>query len=153
MGGRAFSSVYTGTVWSILAAAVPGTGSCQGQIQECEARAAANNVLRIDETAKRIFVRATEADLVDGPRRERLVRELDLLVRLCQPGWASEWSASFFSDAASAGYKDDEALAERVESGEWSRAYVGELQRLDSSLIIFPAMPERRRSLPVPSEF
>jgi hypothetical protein len=133
----------------LLAVAVPNLAACQPPKQDCEARALAAQVVRTDPRSRRLFVLSTERDLLEATTRARVLRDLESLVKGCQPAWGQDWAISFFSDATSVGYKDDEALSAQVASGQWARAYLGEFAMPERSLTVYPAEPTRSRSFTI----
>lgn len=128
-----------------LVAAAPNLAVGQASSAACETRALEAAVVRTDARSKRLFVVASERDLVEATSRSRIVGDLQALVADCQPGWDQDWNVSFFSSAALAGYKDEEALREPAMNGEWAEAYLAEFTMSDRRLTIYPAVPAQSR--------
>ena len=108
-------------------------------------RAGEAQVVRADARSMRLFVVATESDLLDAATRARVVQMLRSLVEDCQPGWDQDWRISFFSNPVSAGYKDEPALSDQVANGQWVDAYIGEFEMSERKLTVFPAVPARSK--------
>ena len=106
-------------------------------------------VVRFDDGGKRVFVHAQLAE-IDSPRKaQQFLRSLQQTVRECRQSWGNDWSASVFSNATYAGYKDEKQLEEVVKDGRWSRAYVGEYDRSSQKLTLNPADPKKVKTLHV----
>lgn len=125
----------------VLLTTSPGPAIGQTSPEECETQAVEAGVVRTDARSKRLFVVSTERDLVEAASRARIIGDLQSLVAQCQPTWQQDWSVSFFSNAASAGYKDEQDLSEQVMSGRWADAYLGEFAMSERKLTVYPAVP------------
>jgi hypothetical protein len=138
---RFFALVLVG----LLTATVVTPVLSQTASEDCEVRAREAQVVRADARSMRLFVIATESDLLETAPRARVLQTLQSLVEDCQPGWEQDWRISFFSNPASAGYKDEPALSEQVTSGQWAEAYIGEFEMSERKLTVFPAVPARSK--------
>lgn len=103
-------------------------------------------VVRVDESAKRLFVVGTESGVTSETVIATFLKRLSRALEQCKPTWKGSWSVSFFSDVKLAGYKTDLEHSGALESGDWGRAYIAEYDRGDQVLTIFPLDPTKRRT-------
>ena len=104
------------------------------------------HVVKSDNTSKRLFIEATEAQVASIKKMASFLQRLDRIIEHCEPSWKGKWSASFFSDPKLAGYKTESALSPAVESGDWGKAYVAEYDRKTEILTILPLDSAKRRT-------
>ena len=108
------------------------------------------NIVQIDERNERIFV-VTSLDKINTVAKARKVLfALQKTLKECRSNWGNTWSVSFFSDAKHAGYKHEDNMKPFVRDGSWSRAYLGEYERMEGKLTLHPADPNRIKFLKVP---
>lgn len=104
------------------------------------------HVIKPDDTNKKLFIEATEAQVTSVEKMASYLGRLDRAIEQCEPSWKGKWSASFFSDPKVAGYKTETALSHSVASGDWSKAYIGEYDRETQVLTILPLDSAKRRT-------
>lgn len=107
-------------------------------------------IVRIDDRNERIFVIAQESQINTTAKARKLLLPLQASLKQCRPNWGKTWAVSFFTDPKYAGYKSDENVAALVANGTWTKAYLGEYERLTQRLILNPAQHERIKFLRVP---
>jgi len=104
-----------------------------------------NEVVRVDDHNRRLFVIAL-ADELDSPVRAsprlNLVRAY---VSKCRPPWDRRWNASFFTDRELAGYKDEQ-LPKVLQDGSWAKAYLAEYENETGKLTLHPALPKGQKA-------
>ena len=83
-------------------------------------------------------------------KARKVLLSLQETLKQCRPKWGRTWSVSFFSDPTYAGYKHDDNMQPFVRDGSWSRAYLGEYERVEGKLTLHPADPKRLKFLKVP---
>jgi hypothetical protein len=108
------------------------------------------SIVRIDERNERIFVVTTLDKINTVAKARKVLLALQKTLKECRSNWGNTWSVSFFSDAKHAGYKYDDSVKPFVRDGSWSRAYLGEYERVEGKLTLHPADPNRLKFLKVP---
>jgi hypothetical protein len=140
-GLAAFASVF---LWMSIPAALG-----QAPSETCKSDDSAK-IVQMDERNERAFV-VTSLDKINTvAKARRLLSSLQGTLKQCRPDWGNMWSVSFFSDAKYAGYKHDDKMKPFVRDGTWSRAYLGEYERVEGKLTLHPADPNRLKFLKVP---
>jgi len=121
----------------------------QAPSETCQSDESAK-IVQIDERNERIFV-VTSLDKINTVVKARKVLlALQGTLMQCRPQWGHTWSVSFFSDAKYAGYKHEANMQTFVRNGSWSRAYLGEYERVEGKLTLHPAGPQRMKFLKIP---
>ncbi|OLB32001.1 MAG: hypothetical protein DMG41_12305 [Acidobacteria bacterium] len=134
--------------WLFLLVSVP-TADPQTPSETCKSDDAAN-IVQMDERNERVFA-VTSLDRINTVAKARKVLlSLQKTLKQCRPTWGNTWSVSFFSDRKYAGYKHDDNMKPFVRDGSWSRAYLGEYERVEGKLSLHPADPNRLKFLKVP---
>lgn len=100
-------------------------------------------IVRVDEQNVRIFVLCPELPTMSSSEIRQSIR--DIFERLDHLD--GEYFISFFTTEELAAYKDDPRVARAVSSGAWSRGYLGEYYTHSNQLTLWPALPEKRRTL------
>jgi len=103
-----------------------------------------NEVVRVDENNKRLFVTADE--LGSRSKASPVLRLMRAYVAKCRPGWGRRWSASFFTNRELAGYKDEQS-PKVLQDGSWAKAYLAEYENETDRLTLHPALPKERKVL------
>ena len=107
-------------------------------------------IVHVDDRNERVFV-VTSLDKINTVAKARKVLlSLQQTLKQCRAKWGRTWSVSFFSDRKYAGYKHDDNMQPFVRDGSWSRAYLGEYERVEGKLTLHPADPTRLKFLRVP---
>jgi hypothetical protein len=81
---------------------------------------------------------ATPRELQSAHAFGPLLGKTATFLRACRPDWREDWSLSFFTDRDAADYKTETADPARA-----VRAYVGEYNRKDGRMTLYPADPQR----------
>jgi hypothetical protein len=131
-----------------LCVMLPLTAAAQSEAPPCS-EATGAKVVRFDDAGKRVFVGAQLKEIATARKARSFFQRLQQTVEKCRPSWGNGWSASVFSDATYAGYKDETQLQAFVKDGRWSRAYVGEYDRTSQKLTLNPQDPKKMKSLQV----
>jgi hypothetical protein len=108
------------------------------------------DVVGIDESNERLFIRSDPGVAEDPKAASRRIAEARTYIEACKAGWGSDWSVSLFSSAERAGYKDDPALTTFVMDGSWAASYLAEYQNASALLVTFPLDPAQRKETRLP---
>lgn len=110
----------------------------------------AAKIVQVDERNERVFVVTSLDKINTAAKARKVLLSVQQTLKQCRPGWRNTWSASFFSDPKYAGYKHDDNMKPFVRNGSWSRAYLGEYERVEGKLTLHPADPKNLKFLKVP---
>ena len=108
------------------------------------------NVVRIDEEKRRLFVAPAHTHLASNSMTARFVGDVAEALARLRPSWEESWAISFFADAGVAGYRSEAARSRRGAS-TWAHLYLAEYERETGVLVYFPALPQQRRVVSVPT--
>ena len=131
-------------LWVLMPAALG-----QAPSETCKSDDSAK-IVQMDERNERAFVVTSPERINTVVKARRVLLFLQETLKQCRPNWGHMWSVSFFSDAKYAGYKHDDKMKPFVRDGSWSRAYLGEYERVEGKLTLHPADPNRLKFLKVP---
>jgi hypothetical protein len=107
-------------------------------------------IVHVDDRNERVFVVTSLERINTVVKARKVLLSLQQTLKQCRPAWGRTWSVSFFSDPTYAGYKHDDNMQPFVRDGSWSRAYLGEYERVEGKLTLHPAEPHRLKFLKVP---
>lgn len=125
------------------------TAVAQAPSETCKSDDSAK-IVQMDERNERAFVVTSPDRINTVAKARRVLLSLQETLKQCRPSWGNMWSVSFFSDAKYAGYKHDDKMKPFVRDGSWSRAYLGEYERVEGKLTLHPADSNRLKFLKVP---
>ena len=137
----AFASVF-------LLVSIP-TAVGQAPAETCTSDDSAQ-IVHVDDRNERVFVVTSLDKINTAAKARKVLLSLQQTLKQCRAKWGRTWSVSFFSDRKYAGYKHDDNMQPFVRDGSWSRAYLGEYERVEGKLTLHPADPTRLKFLKVP---
>ncbi len=81
--------------------------------------------------------------MVDLPKIQALLYQVDDYVQQCQPSWTNSWAVSFFTEERFAGFLSDEGNKRYFEQGVWQQVNIGQYSSQIRTLFRFPWIKER----------
>ena len=100
-------------------------------------------LIRIPEGHEVLFLLTTESVMVDLPKIQALLYQVDDYVQHCQPSWTNSWAASFFTEERFAGFLSDEGSKRYFEEGIWQQVNIGQYSSQIRTLFRFPWIKKR----------
>ena len=100
-------------------------------------------LIRIPEGHEVLFLLTTESVMVDLPKIQALLYQVDDYVQHCQPSWTNSWAASFFTEKRFAGFLSDEGSKRYFEEGIWQQVNIGQYSSQIRTLFRFPWIKKR----------
>ena len=90
-----------------------------------------------------LFLLTSESVMVDLPKIQALLYQVDAYVQKCQPTWTNSWAVSFFTEERFAGFLSDEGNREYFEQGIWQQVNIGQYSSQIRTLFRFPWIKKR----------
>jgi hypothetical protein len=124
----------------LLLATLHGFGASQADEQCSKVNSAL--IVRVDDRSKRVFVQI-KPDQISTQRKARSVLlSLQEKITACYPHFGKDWNASFFSEGKYAVYKSELGDNPSIVGG-WRGHYIGEYDRKNQKMTLYPTSPER----------
>ena len=100
-------------------------------------------LIRIPEGHEVLFLLTPESVMVDHPKIQALLYQVDDYVQQCQPSWTNSWAVSFFTEERFAGFLSDEGNKGYFEEGIWQQVNIGQYSSQIRTLFRFPWIKKR----------
>jgi hypothetical protein len=100
-------------------------------------------LIRIPEGHEVLFLLTSESVMVDLPKIQALLYQVDDYVQQCQPSWTNSWAVSFFTEERFAGFLSDEGNKRYFEEGIWQQVNIGQYSSQIRTLFRFPWIKKR----------
>jgi hypothetical protein len=100
-------------------------------------------LIRIPEGHEVLFLLTPESVMVDHPKIQALLYQVDDYVQQCQPSWTNSWAVSFFTEERFAGFLSDEGNKGYFEEGIWQEVNIGQYSSQIRTLFRFPWIKKR----------
>jgi hypothetical protein len=123
----------------LLLATVQGPGASQAEDQCSKVKSA--QIVRVDDRSKRVFVQIKPDQISTQRKAKSVLLSLQEKITACYPHFGKEWNASFFSDEKYAVYKSEFGDNPSVIGG-WRGHYVGEYDRKEQKMTVYPTLPK-----------
>ncbi|MDH5564957.1 MAG: hypothetical protein OEY91_15215 [Nitrospirota bacterium] len=101
------------------------------------------SLIKIPEGHEVLFLLTPESVMVDVPKMQALLYQVNDYVLQCQPSWTNSWAVSFFTEARLAGFLSDEGNREYFKQGIWQRVNIGQYSSQIRTLFRFPWIKDR----------
>ena len=109
----------------------------------CIQLAKAIGLIKIPEGHEVMFLLTLESVMVDLPKIQALLYQVNNYVQQCQPSWTNSWAVSFFTEARVAGFLSDEGNKRYFDQGVWQQVNIGQYSSQIRTLFRFPWIKER----------
>ena len=100
-------------------------------------------LIKVPEGHEVLFILTTESVMVDLPKIQALLYQVDDYVQHCQPSWTNSWAVSFFTEERFAGFLSDEENKRNFEEGIWQQVNIGQYSSQIRTLFRFPWIKKR----------
>jgi len=100
-------------------------------------------LIKIPEGHEVLFLLTPESVMVDLPKIQALLYQVNDYVQQCQPSWTNSWAVSFFTEERFAGFLSDEGNREYFKQGVWQNVNIGQYSSQIRTLFRFPWIKER----------
>lgn len=100
-------------------------------------------LIKIPEGHEVMFLLTPESVMVDLPKIQALLYQVNNYVQQCQPTWTNSWAVSFFTEKRYAGFLSDEGNRSYFDQGIWQQVNIGQYSSQIRTLFRFPWMKER----------
>ncbi len=100
-------------------------------------------LIKVPEGHEVLFLLTPESVMVDLPKIQALLYQVDDYVQQCQPSWTNSWAVSFFTEERFAGFLSDEGNKRYFEQGVWQQVNIGQYSSQIRTLFRFPWIKER----------
>lgn len=90
-----------------------------------------------------LFLLTPESVLVDLPKIQELLYQVNDYVQQCQPSWTNSWAVSFFTDEQFAGFLSDGDNKRLFKQGIWQEVNIGQYSSQARMLYRFPWIKKR----------
>jgi len=100
-------------------------------------------LIKIPDGHEVLFLLTPESVMVDVPKIQALLYQVDDYVQQCQPSWTNSWAVSFFTEARFAGFLSDEGNREYFKEGIWQQVNIGQYSSQIRTLFRFPWIKKR----------
>ena len=100
-------------------------------------------LIKIPEGHEVLFLLTPESVMVDLPKIQDLLYQVNDYVQQCQPSWTNSWAVSFFTEERFAGFLSDEGNREYFKQGVWQNVNIGQYSSQIRTLFRFPWIKER----------
>jgi hypothetical protein len=131
----------------LLLAPFQGLGASQAEEQCSKVKSAL--IVRVDEGSKRVFLQINPDQISTQRKAKSVLLSLQEKITACYPHFGKDWTASFFSDKKYAVYKSEFGDAPSIIDG-WSDHYVGEYDRKEQKMTLYPTLPKLVKHFIVP---
>jgi len=126
---------------AFLLALAPAQGLSDSQENKQRSEVKSGRIVRVDDRSKRVFVQINP-DRISTQRKAKLVLlSLQERISACYPQFGKEWAVSFFSDEKYAVYKSELGDNPSIVGG-WSDHYLGEYDRKEQKMTLYPTSPK-----------
>ncbi len=100
-------------------------------------------LIKIPQGHEVLFLLTPESVMVDLPKIQALLYQVDAYVQQCQPSWTNSWAVSFFTEKRYAGFLSDEGNRDYFKQGIWQQVNVGQYSSQIRTLFRFPWIKKR----------
>ena len=107
-------------------------------------------LIKIPEGHKVLFLLTPESVMVDLPKIQDLLYQVNDYVQQCQPSWTNSWAVSFFTEKRLAGFLSDEGNRDYFKQGVWQQVNIGQYSSQIRTLFRFPWIKERADDVYIP---
>ena len=83
-------------------------------------------LIKIPDGHEVLFLLTPESVMVDLPKIQALLYQVNDYVQQCQPSWTNSWAVSFFTEARFAGFLSDEGNRHYFAQGVWQHVNIGQ---------------------------
>jgi hypothetical protein len=90
-----------------------------------------------------LFLLTPESVMVDRPKVQALLYQVDDYVQQCHPSWTNSWAVSFFTEERFAGFLSDEGNRDYFKEGIWQQVNIGQYSSQIRTLFRFPWSKKR----------
>jgi hypothetical protein len=128
---------------AVLLLLAPVQGLSENQAEEQCSKVKSAQIVRVDDRAKRFFVRIKPDQIATQRKARSVLLSLREKITACFPHFGEEWNASFFSDERYADYKTEFIdKPSNISISDWSDYYIGEYDRNKRRLTLYPTAPK-----------
>ena len=100
-------------------------------------------LIKIPEDHEVLFLHTPESVMVDIPKMQALLYQVNDYVQQCQPSWTNSWAVSFFTEKEYAGFLSDEGNRDYFKQGVWQQVNIGQYSSQIRVLFRFPWIKKR----------
>lgn len=100
-------------------------------------------LIKIPDGHEVMFLLTPESVMVDLPKIQALLYQVNDYVQQCQPSWTNSWAVSFFTKERVAGFLSDEGNKRYFEEGIWQQVNIGQYSSQIRMLFRFPWIKKR----------
>jgi hypothetical protein len=100
-------------------------------------------LIKIPEDHEVLFLLTPESVMVDIPKIQALLYQVNDYVEQCQPSWPNSWAVSFFTEERFAGFLSEEGNRHYFEQGIWQQVNIGQYSSQIRTLFRFPWIKEK----------
>ena len=100
-------------------------------------------LIKIPEGHEVLFLLTPESVMVDIPKIQALLYQVNDYVQQCQPSWTNSWAVSFFTEERFAGFLSEEGNRHYFEQGIWQQMNIGQYSSQIRTLFRFPWVKKR----------
>ena len=100
-------------------------------------------LIKIPEGHEVLFLLTPESVMVDIPKMQALLYQVNDYVQQCQPSWTNSWAVSFFTEERFAGFLGDEGNRDYFKQGIWQQVNIGQYSSQIRTLFRFPWISQR----------
>ncbi len=100
-------------------------------------------LIKIPNGHHALFLLTPESVMVDLPKIQALLYEVNDYVQQCQPSWTNSWAVSFFTEAQFAGFLSDGENKSLFKQGIWQEVNIGQYSSQARMLFRFPWIKKR----------
>lgn len=101
------------------------------------------SLIKIPEGHKVLFLQTPESMMINIPKIQDFLYQVDEYVRQCQPSWTNSWAVSFFTEERFAGFLSDEGNRDYFKQGIWQQVNIGQYSSQIRTLFRFPWIKKR----------
>ena len=109
----------------------------------CEQLEKAIHLIKIPNGHHALFLLTPESVMVDLPKVQDLLYQVDDYVQQCQSSWTNSWAVSFFTEERYAGFLSDGANKQLFKQGIWQEVNIGQYSSQARMLFRFPWIKKR----------
>ncbi len=103
----------------------------------------ATGLIKIPNGHQVLFLLTPESVMVDLPKVQALLYEVNDYVQQCQPSWTNSWAVSFFTEERYVGFLSDGENKSLFKQGIWQQVNVGQYASQIRTLFRFPWIKKR----------